>query len=89
MNNNTNNTNTGSNIDIPPKDNASSASGNTKPKVSGHLWKFLIAALMLVYIIVPTDLMPDPIPFVGWLDDIVAAVGMFASAISAIRKLKK
>lgn len=84
INNNNNN-----NIDILPKDDTASTAGKAKPKVSSHLWKFLIAALMLAYIILPTDLMPDPVPIVGWLDDIVAAVGMIATTISAIRKLKK
>ena len=39
--------------------------------------KFLlvIAALFLVfYIISPVDLIPDIIPIIGWIDDIIAAI---------------
>jgi hypothetical protein len=34
----------------------------------------IIAGLAILYIISPIDLMPDFIPIVGWIDDIVAAI---------------
>ena len=33
-------------------------------------WIVLILVLALLYIISPVDVVPDPIPVVGWVDDV-------------------
>jgi len=71
------------NVTAPTVPTAKAAGGSTKS--AGQWWKYLVSALMLAYIILPTDFMPDLIPIVGWLDDIVAAAGMVISTISAIK----
>lgn len=43
----------------------------------GRLWLLIIVAAIL-YILMPVDVIPDPIPVVGWVDD--AAVGIGAGA---------
>jgi uncharacterized membrane protein YkvA (DUF1232 family) len=42
-------------------------------------WIVLILVLALLYIISPIDIIPDPIPVVGWVDDV--AVGLGAGAL--------
>ena len=42
-------------------------------------WIVLILVLALLYIISPVDVVPDPIPVVGWVDDV--AVGLGAGAL--------
>lgn len=66
---------------------ASSAAGAASGAVqsAGKWWKILIAALMLAYIVLPTDFLPDIMPVVGWVDDALAAVGMIVSAVSALK----
>ena len=44
---------------------------------------FTIAVLLGLYILSPMDIVPDIIPALGQLDDIVALVGVIMSAISA------
>ena len=39
----------------------------------------VILVLALLYIISPIDVIPDPIPVVGWVDDV--AVGLGAGAL--------
>ena len=39
----------------------------------------LVLVLALLYIISPIDIIPDPIPVVGWVDDV--AVGLGAGAL--------
>lgn len=47
---------------------ASAASEAKKPRAT---WKrAVLGVLALLYILSPLDLVPDWIPFVGWLDDI-------------------
>lgn len=43
----------------------------------------VILVLALLYIISPIDLIPDVIPVVGWIDDLVVALGAGAVALSA------
>lgn len=31
--------------------------------------KWIWGLVVLVYILLPTDLLPDPIPLLGWIDD--------------------
>lgn len=44
---------------------------------------FTVAVLLGLYILSPMDIVPDVIPVLGQLDDIVALVGVVMSAISA------
>jgi len=55
-------------------------------KSAGQWWKILVAILMLVYMISPVDLIPEAVvPVVGLADDVIAAVGMIITTISAIK----
>lgn len=36
--------------------------------------KWVIVAILALYIISPIDLMPDFIPIIGWIDDIIAGI---------------
>lgn len=61
----------------------------------GRLWRFLrdreapwgpklLMLLSLLYVLVPTDLVPDLVPVVGWLDDagfVTAALGWLWSSV--------
>jgi uncharacterized membrane protein YkvA (DUF1232 family) len=45
--------------------------GRQQPLKSQAKWKrALIAVLAVLYILSPLDIVPDWIPFVGWLDDL-------------------
>lgn len=61
--------------------------GNTPGKKStlSQVLKFVGAAAMLAYILIPTDLLPDFAPVIGWVDDVAAGVGMIATIVSAIK----
>lgn len=76
-------------LDQLPKNASAPTVPTAKPKGSAHTFgqvgKIITAVLMLAYILLPTDLLPDLVPVIGWLDDAVAAVGMIASAVSAIK----
>lgn len=37
----------------------------------GKHWGMIIALLAVLYIISPIDFIPDFIPFLGWIDDLV------------------
>ena len=43
----------------------------------------LILVLALIYIISPVDVIPDPIPVVGWADDVAVGVGAGATCLKA------
>ena len=40
-----------------------------------HLWKVALIILAALYIIFPIDFIPDIIPVIGWIDDIVVSLG--------------
>lgn len=45
----------------------------------GKHWGMIIALLAVLYIISPIDFIPDFIPFLGWIDDLVVlSVGLGA-----------
>jgi uncharacterized membrane protein YkvA (DUF1232 family) len=46
----------------------------------------LVALLSVVYIISPIDLVPDVIPFLGWLDDGVITILLFKLAFKLLPK---
>jgi len=43
----------------------------------------VILVLALLYIISPIDIIPDPIPVVGWVDDVAVGVGAGAACLKA------
>ncbi len=43
----------------------------------------------LVYVLVPTDIMPDLMPAIGWIDDIVAVLLSIANALRLGSKIKQ
>lgn len=57
--------------EIPKKENKNINAGKNKKGLS---WMFL--ALAVIYILSPIDIVPDFLPFLGWLDDF--AVGAIA-----------
>lgn len=51
---------------------------------------FVIAGLALVYVLSPVDVIPDVIPVLGWLDDLlVGAGGLTATAWGVFRLLQQ
>ena len=46
-------------------------------------WIVLILVLALLYIISPIDIVPDPIPVVGWVDDVLVGVGAGALCLKS------
>lgn len=46
----------------------------------------VILILALLYIISPIDLIPDVIPVVGWIDDVVVGLGAGTAAVAADRR---
>jgi uncharacterized membrane protein YkvA (DUF1232 family) len=51
-------------------DAASTANTATPPRKRSNWKRAVIGVLALLYVLSPLDLVPDWIPFVGWLDDI-------------------
>jgi len=41
-----------------------------------------------LYIIFPIDLIPDLIPIIGWIDDLVALVGLAATTVWMVRTVR-
>lgn len=51
------------------------------PKIIG----ILIAIIVIAYILFPLDIIPDIIPIIGWIDDLIVLVG---GGLAALRFLK-
>ena len=47
-----------------------------------NIFVMIILALLILS---PLDLIPDFIPFLGWLDDVLYALGIIAGAVNMIR----
>lgn len=47
------------------------------------------ALAALIYIVVPTDLSPDPVPVIGWIDDIIAVLLAITNALVFAGKIRK
>ncbi len=47
------------------------------------------ALAALVYILIPVDISPDPVPVIGWIDDIVALLLSVANGVHWASKLRK
>jgi uncharacterized membrane protein YkvA (DUF1232 family) len=52
-------------------------SGFTLPKI-------VVILISVIYVILPTDAIPDFIPFVGWVDDLVVGAIGILTAIAAV-----
>ena len=59
-----------------------------QPKSKQKLKLGITIAVGILYLIVPTDLLPDTMPLVGWIDDIIAILLVIANAVRVINKLK-
>lgn len=57
---------------------------NTKRKINIAIG-FVIA---LIYLILPVDFVPDAVPVVGWVDDIIAVLLAVANAIRLGAKIR-
>ncbi|MCR4664942.1 MAG: DUF1232 domain-containing protein [Paludibacteraceae bacterium] len=59
-------------------------------KKTRHKWNIGIGFVVAIaYILIPTDFVPDVIPVLGWIDDIVAILLAIANAIRLGIKIKK
>jgi len=52
-----------------------------------HIGIGLLAAI--AYLILPTDVLPDAMPALGWIDDVIAVLLAVANAIRYVSKLRK
>lgn len=59
-----------------------------QPKSKQKLKLGITIAVGILYLIVPTDLLPDTTPLVGWIDDIIAILLVIANAVRVTNKLK-
>lgn len=58
-------------------------------KPTKYKWGIFITLFVaLVYLIVPVDIVPDAVPVLGWIDDIVAILLAVANAIRLVQKIK-
>lgn len=46
-------------------------------------------AVALVYVLVPTDIVPDIVPLAGWIDDVVAVLMAVANVLRLVGKMRK
>lgn len=59
--------------------------GATKYKIN-----IIVGALVaLAYVLVPVDISPDPVPVIGWIDDIVAVLLAITNGIYFGMKIRK
>lgn len=59
-----------------------------QPKTKQKLKLGITIVVGILYLIVPTDLLPDTMPLVGWIDDIIAILLVIANAVRVTNKLK-
>lgn len=46
-------------------------------------------AVALVYLFIPSDIVPDAVPIVGWIDDAIAILVAVANTIRLVAKMRK
>jgi uncharacterized membrane protein YkvA (DUF1232 family) len=49
-------------------------------------WMWLIVIIAVLYVISPIDFMPDLVPVIGWIDDVVIALTAISIALPKIAK---
>lgn len=59
-----------------------------QPKTKQKLKLGITIVVGILYLIVPTDLLPDTMPLIGWIDDIIAILLVIANAVRVTNKLK-
>lgn len=59
-----------------------------QPKTKQKLKLGITVAVGILYLIVPIDLLPDAMPLIGWIDDIIAILLVIANAVRVTNKLK-
>lgn len=59
-----------------------------QPKTKQKLKLGITITVGILYLIVPTDLLPDTMPLIGWIDDIIAILLVIANAVRVTNKLK-
>lgn len=40
-----------------------------------NIFTLIIAIAIIAYFVLPVDVIPDIIPFLGWLDDVIVLIG--------------
>lgn len=58
-----------------------------QPKSKQKLKLGITIAVGILYLIVPTDILPDTMPLIGWIDDIIAILLVIANAVRVTNKL--
>ena len=46
----------------------------------------LVLVLALLYVLSPFDLIPDPFPVVGWVDDVAVGIGAGAACLKSLEQ---
>ena len=59
-----------------------------KPSYKYKLNIVIGALAALLYLVIPTDLSPDVVPVVGWIDDLIAVLLAIANGLLWARKIK-
>ena len=59
-------------------------------KPTKHKWGIALSiSAALVYLLLPTDLIPDMAPALGWIDDVVAILLALANALRLGAKIRR
>ena len=59
-------------------------------KKTKYKWSIGLGFLAaIIYLLIPTDVVPDVVPTLGWIDDIVAILLAIANAIRLAVNIKK
>lgn len=59
-------------------------------KPAKHKWGIALSIFAaLVYLLLPTDLIPDMAPALGWIDDVVAILLALANALRLGAKIRR
>ncbi len=45
----------------------------------------IVAILAIIYAVVPTDLLPDIFPILGWVDDVLVVIGSVLYVVRTVR----
>lgn len=59
-----------------------------QPKTKYKLNLGISIVIAALYLIVPTDLLPDTMPLIGWIDDFIAILLVISNVVRVTNKLK-